>query len=182
MAYVSANKASKYYHVSPQTLKRWADKERLEYKITDGGHRRYFTPVPNVEGETIIYARVSSSKQEGDLKRQVNYLQKLYPTYTVVTDIGSGINFKRKGLLAILDKLFSHNVKEVVVASQDRFTRFGFDLFEFIFERLGAQLTYVNGKQLKSSEEELADDLLAIITVFTARYYGKRKYTLHTKN
>lgn len=167
MAYVSANKASKYYHVSPQTLKRWADKERLEYKITDGGHRRYFTPVPNVEG---------------DLKRQVNYLQKLYPTYTVVTDIGSGINFKRKGLLAILDKLFSHNVKEVVVASQDRFTRFGFDLFEFIFERLGAQLTYVNGKQLKSSEEELADDLLAIITVFTARYYGKRKYTLHTKN
>jgi predicted site-specific integrase-resolvase len=82
---------------------------------------------------TIIYARVSSSKQSQDLKRQEKYLKTKYPTAELKSDIGSGLNYKRTGFRAILQSLFKGNIKEVVVAHKDRFTRFGFEFFEWLF-------------------------------------------------
>lgn len=180
MSYVDTNNAKKNYGVSKRTLQRWDETGKIKTIRTKGNHRRYF--VPNNEPDNkFIYARVSSAKQEGDLQRQVEFLQKKYPAYTVIKDIGSGINFKRKGFKTILDKLFENNIKEVVIASPDRFCRFGFDFFCNLFQRFGAKITVVNGSKSASAEQELAHDLLSIVTVFAARYHGARKYSALSK-
>lgn len=172
--YVNSKDAAKYYTVSLDTLRRWDKQGKIKTIRTEGGHRRYFIPKNNEQN--IIYARVSSSKQSDDLQRQVEFLRKQFPNYEIITDIASGINFKRKGFKTILDRVFEGKVKNVVVATDDRFTRYGFELFEDIFTRFGTKLYSVSDKQYKSPEQELSEDLLSIITVFTARYYGSRKY------
>ena len=176
MTYVSPREASKYYNVSEQTLRQWANIGKLKFKTTEGGHRRYEI-VENIAGRTIIYARVSSRKQERDLNNQIGFLKKAYPEYEVISDIGSGINFKREGFRTILEQLFCRNIKEVVVTSDDRFARIGAgELFKWMFEYFGAKLTVLSKKRNVSAAEEFTEDLLEIITVFTARYHGKRKY------
>ncbi len=177
MIYVSNKKARQVYQVSEDTLRRWANDGKIKFISTKGGHRRYALPEQNEEKESIIYARVSSKKQESDLNRQIAFLQQKYPKYTVIKDIGSGINFKRKGFLSILDKLFKGNLKQVVVFSNDRLARFGSDLIQHLFDYFGATLIIENNTtESKSQQEELAEDLLSIVTVFTAKYHGSRKY------
>jgi predicted site-specific integrase-resolvase len=157
----------------------WADRDEIEFIKTDGGHRRYKLPTePTSEFGNYIYARVSSKKQDGDLQRQIEFLKKLYPDYEVIQDIGSGLNFKRQGFRKILEQLFKGNIREVVVSSSDRFSRFGArDLFGWLFENFGGKLTFLNNKEYKNPNEELSEDLLEIITVFSARYHGRRSYT-----
>jgi predicted site-specific integrase-resolvase len=174
--YVSSSKAQKFYKVSEQTLRDWANKGSINYITTGGGHRRYRIIEHNDNRKKIIYARVSSKKQEKDLENQVRYLKKRYKHYELVKDIGSGINYKRKGFKSILEQLFKGNIEEVVVSTGDRFSRFGRELFEWIFEQHGAKLTILDRGKFKSSQEELSDDLMEIITVFSARYYGRRTY------
>ena len=175
--YVKPAEARKHYKVSNDTLRRWAKNGRIMFKVTEGKHRRYFIPDPK-NSQKIIYARVSSSKQKSNLENQVNFLKKKYPEYTLITDIGSGINFKRKGLWKILEQLFQGDVQEVVVTSSDRLTRFGFDLFKKIFHKFGSQLTVINADKYKSPQEELAEDLLSIVTIFTAKHHGQRRYKI----
>jgi len=174
--FVSTKVAKEHYKVSDQTLRDWANNNKINYIITEGGHRRYCIIPKQENRKRIIYARVSSKKQEGELKNQVSYLQRKYPDYEIIKDIGSGINYKRPGFKRILEQLFKNNIEEVVVSTGDRFSRFGRDMFEWIFEQFGAKLTILNRGKFKSSQEELSDDLMEIITVFTARYYGRRKY------
>jgi predicted site-specific integrase-resolvase len=180
--YVKPKEASKYFNVSENALRQWANQGKIKYNTTNGGHRRYFIENegetrenPEIERIKIIYARVSSAKQKDDLTRQSEYLRTKYPTYTLIIDIGSGINFERTGFKRILEGLFKGTIQEVVVAHKDRFTRFGFSLFEWIFSQHNSKLLYVEEQQ-KSNEQELSDDLMAIITVFSAKYYGQRKY------
>lgn len=180
--YVDTITAKKFYGVSKDTLRRWAKKGKINVIRTKGNHRRYFMPdkqEPN--SQKIIYARVSSSKQKEHLENQVKILQEKFPEHTVIKDIGSGINYDRKGFKTILEQVFDKNVEEVVVASKDRFVRFGFELFEFIFNKFGTRIKIINSKKCKTSEQELAEDLLSVVTVFTARYHGKRKYTTNNK-
>jgi predicted site-specific integrase-resolvase len=92
-----------------------------------------------------------------------------------VRDIGSGINFERPGFKALLEQLFEGKIRQVVVAYPDRFTRFGFDFFVWLFKRFGADLVGLSRSNL-SREEELAGDLMEIVAVFAARYHGSRKY------
>ncbi len=174
--YVSSKTAQKFYKVSEQTLRDWANADKISYITTHGGHRRYRVVKPSDNKKKIVYARVSSKKQEGDLERQVEYLQKQCPGHEVIKDIGSGINYKRPGFRGILEQLFKGNIEEVVVSTGDRFSRFGREFFEWIFEQFGAKLTILNSRKFKSSSEELSEDLMEVITVFTARYYGRRKY------
>ena len=178
--YVTPAEARKYYKVSDDSLRRWAKKGKIMFKVTEGKHRRYFVP-NSKNSQKIIYARVSSSKQKPNLENQVNFLKKKYPEYTLVTDIGSGINFKRKGLWKILEQLFQGDIQEVVVTSADRLTRFGFDLFKKIFNKFGSKLTIINAHKYKSPQEELAEDLLSIVTIFTAKHHGQRRYTIEDK-
>ena len=177
MALLSPKDAAVHYGVTPETLRDWSNQNLVEHIWTEGGHRRYVIK-ENKDGRKIVYARVSSAKQSDDLTRQVRFLSRKYPSYDIVKDIGSGINFKRPGFKTILEQLFRKNIKEVVVTSSDRFARLGAkDFFEWMFEYFGAKLTILNTKNSKSSSEELAEELFEIITVFTARYHGKRKYT-----
>lgn len=180
MSYVSSRVAAKHFDVDISTLRRWADAGKIEHIVTAGGHRRYLIkpPEPKTEAGKIIYARVSSKKQDGDLQNQVKYLQQRYPNYEVITDIGSGINSSRIGFRTVLERLFKGNIREVVVSSGDRFSRFGFPLFVWIFEQFSAKLVSVaqETRTERTQSEELADDLMEIITVFTARYCGSRRY------
>jgi predicted site-specific integrase-resolvase len=183
MSYVSATEASKFYKVHPETLREWANLNRIEFRKTPGGHRRYKIFDEKPDKKNYIYARVSSKKQEGDLQRQVKYLIKKYPSYEVITDIASGLNFKRKGFRRILEQLYQRNIGEVVVSTQDRFSRLGAtELFEWMFDQFGGKLTILNQRASKSSNEELAEELLEVITVFTARYHGRRSYSNNKKS
>jgi predicted site-specific integrase-resolvase len=175
--YVSSNEAQKYFRVCGETLRQWSESGRIEYTKTAGGHRRYKIPSSG-KGHRYCYARVSSRKQESDLERQKRYLQKKYRDYEIISDIGSGLNFKRQGFRKILEQLFEGNIDEVVVASADRFSRFGTnDFFKWLFEYFGGKLTILENKKYKTPDEELSEDILEIITVFAARYHGRRSYT-----
>jgi predicted site-specific integrase-resolvase len=124
--------------------------------------------------ENIVYIRVSSSKQKYDLQRQHDFLSQQFPGYRIVSDIGSGINFKRKGFLSILEQVKNGKVQTVVVASRDRLCRFGFDLMEWYFKTFNTKLVVL--QQDSSASETLAQDVLSIIQVFNCRNNGRRRY------
>ena len=178
--YVSPKEAQEHYGVSNKTLQRWDKDKKIKSIRTNGNHRRY--EINNIQAETkYIYARVSSSKQKEDLQRQIKFIQEKCGKIKVIKDIGSGINFKRKGFQFILEQVFEGNIKEVTIASKDRLVRFGYEFIEQIFKRFGAKLICLNHDKFKSVEQELAEDLLAVTSIFTARYYGSRKYKLLPK-
>lgn len=178
--YVTPKQASNHYNVSEQALRSWANSGKIKYITTKGGHRRYSLSqqLEHENRQKIIYARVSSRKQQGDLDRQIQFMQSKYPTHRIISDIGSGINFKRKGFKTILDGIFKGTIEEVVVAKRDRFTRFGYDLFEWIFKEHQSRLISDSIEGEEDASNELSEDLMAIITVFSSRYYGKRKYKI----
>ena len=128
------------------------------------------------QGATICYCRVSSTKQKEDLARQVAYMYSLFPQAQIIQDIGSGLNYKRKGLRAILERLMQGDQLTIVVANTDRLTRFGFELMEYLVSVNGGKILVLD--QPKSSPpSELTADLLSIIHVFSCRVHGLRKYS-----
>ena len=158
---------------------------------TKGGHRRYNVkdfvkrhagrPAEASDRVKLCYCRVSSRGQKDDLERQVVYMQEKYPTYKIIKDVGSGLNFKREGLKTILDLACSGKLEEVVVAYKDRLCRFGYDLVEYVLkQQSNARIVVLNDISL-SPEEELTKDLLQILTVFGARLHGLRKYKSNIK-
>lgn len=139
----------------------------------------------NENKEKVLYARVSSAKQRGDLTRQIQRLKSQYPSHRVISDIGSGINFKRKGLQTILDLILSKRIGEIVVAHRDRLCRFGFDIFEYLVNKSGGRIVVAYGDKEEEPSDatdprELAEDLMAIIHVFSCRQMGRRRH-LHTQ-
>lgn len=172
--YVKAKEAADFYHTSVSNVRRMAREGMIPVKKTQGGHYSYLLGAEvDTEMKKIIYARVSSKKQKEDLERQILFLQEKYPGYEIISDIGSGINFSRKGFRTILNFLYRRQVSEVVVAHKDRFSRFGFEFFQWMFD-------YFGGKLLSDSEDEGTEDILGdvmeIFTEFSVKYYGKRKY------
>lgn len=182
--------AAKLYGVTPCTLRQWADDGRIPYKRTLGGHRVYevshlLNPQVSVASDSdtngnYLYVRVSSAKQADDLDRQLKYLQSNYPNAQVIKDIASGLNFRRRGLLDLLEQTQEGKVKRVVVASKDRLCRFGFDLLEWFFRQHAVELVVLDRSD-KSPEQEFTEDILAILQVFACRWNGKRKYILKNK-
>tara|TARA_B100001964_G_C14109403_1_gene543042 strand:- start:405 stop:977 length:573 start_codon:yes stop_codon:yes gene_type:complete len=182
MEYVTPTKASKILGVCTRTLKNWEEKGKIEVYRTPTGHRRYKVQTDKVSQKKkkqkptkYIYARVSSKKQQKHLQNQIDALKQKYPKHTVISDIGSGLNYKRKGFKRILDQLYERDIQEIVVASKDRLVRFGYEFFEHTFEKFGARIICENSKG-QDPDRELAEDILAITTVFSARIHGSRKY------
>jgi predicted site-specific integrase-resolvase len=174
--------AARIFGVTTQTLRAWHRKGIIEAVQEDSGHRRYLVNEnpqrsPRPERERIVYARVSSKKQSGDLERQIAALQQARPGYRVISDIGSGLNYKRRGLLEILDLAIAGRLEELVVAYKDRLVRFGYEFIEHVLQKNGAILTVLHPPDMQgnSNEAELAEDLLSIVTVFAARHHGSRK-------
>ncbi len=188
--FITIQKATKVYGIKPQTLRCWDKSGCLQSSRTPTNIRLFrVSDIEKILGisnsqeqlegeeEKICYCRVSSNKQRDDLERQIKHLKQLYPTHTIITDIGSGINYNRKGLQTLLVKSMSGKLKEVVVAHKDRLARFGYELIEFIFRTNNTQLTILDRTIDKTSEQELSEDLLAIVHVFACKQMGKRRYS-----
>ncbi|MBW4509851.1 MAG: IS607 family transposase [Scytonematopsis contorta HA4267-MV1] len=181
--YVPPRVAASKLGVSTKTLERWLEAGKIEGIFTQGGQRRYnldsVIPVrrgnPRDERIIVLYARVSSRSQKTDLEQQVNFLKSRYPDAEIITDIGSGLNFKRKGLQTLLDRVLSNTIKLVVVAHKDRLCRFGFDIIAWLCARQQTEILVLDQKNL-SPEREMVEDILAIVHVFSWRLYGLRKY------
>ena len=128
----------------------------------------------------ICYCRVSSSSQKEDLERQVEFFRCKYPNHEIIKDIGSGLNFKRKGFNSILDFAIKGDIGEVVVTHKDRLCRFGFELVLRIIESTNGKILVLD-KEETSPEKELVNDILSIITVFSSRLYGFRSNSIKNK-
>lgn len=182
--WVATKEACEIYGVSANTIRRWANDGSVVFKRTPGGPRRYFisekgVSIPKKEPRTnYIYIRVSSPKQREDLDRQEAFLRNFYPNHKVIRDIGSGLNYKRKGLLKLLRESNKNQVREIVVFSKDRLCRFGFELLQFQFSENNTNLV-VYEQVDKTPETEFSEDILAILQVFACRWNGKRKYKIN---
>lgn len=182
--------ASRVLGVHPNTLRKWDTQGVIQSIRVNGGYRLFNiskftrdqkarkdnTPTTETEKEktNYIYARVSSAKQSEDLKRQSRDLEASYPGFQVLSDTGSGINFKRKGFKRLLQAIMRGHVGKVVVSYRDRLCRIAFDLLEFICNQHQTQLLVHNKNTEGSDEKELLEDLMAITHVFSSRLYGKR--------
>jgi predicted site-specific integrase-resolvase len=188
MSAVSIGKIAKVLGVCAMTIRRWhADGSLLPDFTTKGGHRRYdtnrvktiFEPIKD-ERMTIGYCRVSSSDQISDLETQKLVIEREIASKknsTIICDKGSGINFKKRGLLDLLKRIMAGEVSEVIVTHKDRLVRFGFELIERIAKQFGTKITVLMCEDKEPTfEEELAKDLITIITVFSSRLYGKRSH------
>lgn len=173
--------------VSAQTLRNWEKSGKLipDYK-TSSGYRYYSQEQvdaitgnrTNIENRiTIGYCRVSSAKQKDDLERQIQnvkaYLLAQGSPFEIIEDIGSGINYNKKGLLELLQKVIDHKVEKIVVLYKDRLLRFGYELFENIAKSYGVSIEIIDNTE-KTEQQELVEDLVQIMTVFSCKLQGKR--------
>jgi len=185
--FIPSRDAVKILGVHYQTLYRYEKAGIIETIRTPGGKRLYNVETflskntkeleeKNVIKEKICYCRVSTNSQKNDLMRQVDYMKNKYPDYTIITDIGSGINFKRKGLQKIIRLAIDNKIDKIVVAYKDRLCRMGYDMIEFIIQEYSNGEIIIENDISLSPEEEVVKDLLQILTVFSARVNGLRSY------
>ena len=183
---VSINKAAKILGVSISTLRRWEWEGKITSERTTGKHRRYdlaklkpesFRLSPDCR-KTIAYARVSSRDQRKDLERQKELLESYCAaqgwTYELMSDLGSGMNYYKKGLKRLLNEILAGKINRLVITHKDRLLRFGAELIFSICEAKEVEIVILNKGEEGKFEEELAKDVLEIITVFSARLYGSR--------
>lgn len=181
----SIGEAAKKLGVSISTLRRWEKEGRLVAERTSKGHRRYrLDQLMRVESSdaskriTLGYARVSSHDQKDDLMRQKEVLQLFCAQrgwrFEIIEDLGSGMNYRKKGLIELLNRLLSGEIERLVLTNKDRLLRFGAELIFSICEIQRTEVVIINQSQETRFEEELAKDVLEIITVFSARLYGSR--------
>lgn len=190
---VSTYKPSKFAEmlgVTVKTLQRW-DNENILKAFRTPTNRRYYTNQQYMEyigktitdkdtRKTILYTRVSSSGQKDDLKNQVDFLKQYANAKGIIVDeifedVGSGLNYNRKKWNKLLEECVLGLIKVIIIAHKDRFIRFGYAWFERFLQSNGVEVIVVNNEAL-SPEEELIQDLINIIDVFSCRIYGLRKY------
>ena len=186
---LSVEEAAKILGVSKSTLRRWDAEGRLKPERTPGGHRRYRSedlgqmahhPMPPAGRVTIAYARVSSRDQEADLERQAILLSEFCTkngwTHEVIRDLGSGMNCHKKGLRELLQRIMRNDVERLVVTHKDRLLRFGAEWVFALCEEFQTEVVLINKSEEARYEDELTQDVLEIITVFSARLDGSRSH------
>ena len=189
MELIPIHVAAKELGVSPITLRRWEKEGKIEPpQRTASGHRRYDLAklrglAPHTASsarQTLLYARVSSHDQKEDLVRQVALLESFSAangwTYEVLQDLGSGLNYHKKGLRLLIKRICSGEVGRLVITHKDRLLRFGSELVFALCEQFGTEVVIVNASEDASFEEELVQDVLEIVAVFSARLYGSRSH------
>ena len=188
MKYYSAKTVTQILGVTAQTLRNWDKEGKLKPSYTKSNGYRYYSEDDVLsytkerdrkkERKLVGYVRVSSKKQEDDLFRQKENLEKyLISTkqeYEIISDIGSGINYNKPGLRKLIEMINKKEVDEIVVLYKDRLLRYGFELVEY-FAALNNVKIRVLDKINKTEDEELVEDLVQIITVFSCKIQGTRK-------
>ena len=188
--FVPARRIREQYDVSAQTLRNWARTGKVPFRTIKHDQRTTWlydlhgvgkicddkdgvTPSPFTR---ILYARVSSQKQKNDLERQIKLLQDAFPDSEVLSDIGSGINYKRRGFRQLVERICKGEIGEIVVTYKDRLLRFGFDLFKQICDEHGTRIVVWGEADIdtENTDQELQEDLLSIINVFIAKRNGTR--------
>lgn len=201
--FVGGKKASEIVGVHQRTLYLWEEKGVIETIRTPGGKRLYNiekylnekicndnNKIKNTilcdnledldkknEKLNICYVRVSSNNQKDDLERQKNMMIKLYPKHLIIEDIGSGLNFNKRGIKKIINLAIDGKINELIVAYKDRLTRFGFELIEELIEKYSnGKIIIINQKDAIEPEEELVKDVMSILNIYVAKMNGLRKY------
>lgn len=201
--FVGGKKASEIVGVHQRTLYLWEEKGVIETIRTPGGKRLYNVEkylnekicddnnkIKNTilcdnledldkknEKLNICYVRVSSNNQKDDLERQKNMMIKLYPKHLIIEDIGSGLNLNKRGIKKIINLAIEGKINELIVAYEDRLTRFGFELIEELIEKYSnGKIIIINQKDAIEPEEELVKDVMSILNVYVAKMNGLRKY------
>lgn len=184
MEYVRTEYAKKILNLYTKTLQNYDKLGKIETIRTPGNRRLYNVKKYLEENnlvdcsttkKNIIYCRVSSPDRKDDLSRQINILKDQYLTYEIITDIGSGINFKRKGLLKIIDYAINNKLNEVVITYKDRLCRIGFELLEYIFNKYSKARINILNVNNTDKTEEITKDLVEIITVYSSKIHGQRR-------
>lgn len=182
--------------VTVKTLQRWDNSGKLKAYRTPT-NRRYYTyeqyilfkngSLSSEEDSrlSVIYARVSTRNQKDDLKSQVEFLKTFCNARgmiidEVIEDFGSGLNYNRKKWNDLIEKVMNNEIKEIVISNRDRFIRFGFEWFEKLCQKFNTKIIIVNNEAM-SPLQELVDDIISILHVFSCRLYGLRKYKTKIK-
>lgn len=175
--------------VSVKTLQRW-DRDGILKANRTPTDRRYYTydqylqfkgiQTENDIRDTVIYARVYTRNQKDDLQNQVEFLKQFCNAKGIIVnqcieDFGSGLNYNRKKWNNLLDEVMANKIKTIVISNKDRFIRFGYDWFEKFCEKFNTKIIIVNN-ETPSPNEELVQDIISILHVFSCRLYGLRKY------
>jgi len=175
------------YNITRLTLYKWEQEGLIDPARTPGGHRRYsqaeLEDLLGIKSHTrqggCVYGRVSTGKQKDNLARQVRRLNEYakrhdLPIKTEVTDIASGLKENRRGLMRVLNMAEQGSIDFVLIEYKDRLARFGYHYLERFLESHGVEVLVKEDDVDQSAEEELVEDVLKIVTVFSARLYGKR--------
>ena len=181
---VGVKEAAELLGVSTKTIRRWEADGKICSVRTQGGHRRF--NVSELLGNnrdaslTVAYARVSSNDQKKDLERQgmvlEAYCSKQGWSFELIKDLGSGMNYKKKGLIRLIKMICTYQVERLVLSHKGRLLRFGSELIFILCEIYGTEVVIINRSSDSTFEEDLAQDVLEIITVFSARLYGSRSH------
>jgi len=195
--YYTPKEASEKLGVHWQTLKNWEKNGKIKCVRSPGGKRYYDIQdfiektEKNLKNEKkeeknkkellnirkkICYCRVSSYSQKIELKNQIEYMKDKYPNHEILSDIGSGINFNRNNLNKIINYGIKNELEELVIAYKDRLCRIGYELIENILKEYSNTKIIIEKDENKSPEEELTNDLIEIITVFSSKLNGMRSY------
>jgi predicted site-specific integrase-resolvase len=180
---------AKLLNYSVKTLQKWDRENILKPETRTKTNRRLYSHDQLMQftnsnilkkRKNIIYCRVSSSNQKNDLTSQKDFLIDFTRNMglsidDIYTDIGSGMNFKRKNFLKLLEEVQNNEIESITIAHKDRLCRFGYELIENILEKYNVKINLINDDRL-SPEQELCQDLTSIIHVFSSRLYGLRKY------
>lgn len=188
MKYYSIGEFANRIGKTIQTLRNWDKKNILKPShVTQGGTRYYSQEQLNhflglksekqINKKIVGYCRVSSHKQKDDLERQIEnvktYMYAKGYQFEIITDIGSGINYNKKGLNQIIDMVTNSEVEKIVVLYKDRLIRFGYELIENLCNKFGTTIEIIDNTE-KMEQQELVEDLVQIVTVFSCRLQGKR--------
>lgn len=190
---LSITKVAKLLGVTPKTLRIWDTEGKLTATKTNGNHRRYkLSDIQKFQGTykeevvvnaVAVYCRVSShdQKTKGDLDRQkgrvLEYcVKQKYKTEYCFDEVGSGMNDSRGKLHQLFDLVASHKICKVVVEHKDRLTRFNFIVYQEFFKSHGVAIECVEQVFPKSYEAELVEDMLSLMSSFSAKIYGKRSH------
>jgi len=187
----TTGEVAKIFGVSYVAVKKWAYSGKIKYIKTPGGKYRYpESEIKRLLGEQVpkgrvaVYARVSSADQKEDLERQKQRLieyarSRGYQDIIVLEDIASGLNENRKGLTKLFELVSQNQIEAVFITYRDRLTRFGFRYLEAFFSSHGCRIETIDAEELKEPQQELVEDLIAIVASFAGRIYGARSHKKH---